>query len=78
MVLKKNLSVVREVWLGLGLSLFALFFLWQCNNLNQRAAQYPRIMHNFPNIVDPQATTAPLISKGAINIAVRYHNFVLI
>ena len=44
MVLKKNFSVVREVWLGLGLSLFALFFLWQCNNLNQRAAQYPRIM----------------------------------
>ena len=37
-------SIVRELWLGLGLVAFSLFFLWQCNNLNPRAAQYPRIM----------------------------------
>lgn len=42
--MNKKFSIVREVWLGLGLVLFSLFFLWQCNNLNQRSAQYPRIM----------------------------------
>lgn len=41
---EKRCSIVREVWLGLGLVAFSLFFLWQCNGLNQRAAQYPRIM----------------------------------
>ena len=42
--MNKKFSIVREVWLGLGLVLFSLFFLWQCNSLNQRAALYPRIM----------------------------------
>lgn len=42
--MKKKCSVVREVWLGLGLVLFSLFFLQQCGNLNQNAAQYPKII----------------------------------
>lgn len=42
--MKKNFRIVREVWLGLGLSLFSLFFLRQCDGLNQRTAQYPKIM----------------------------------
>lgn len=42
--MKKKLSVVREVWLGLGLVAFSLFFLQQCSTLNKRAQQYPKIM----------------------------------
>ena len=42
--MNKKFSLVREVWLGLGLVIFSAFFLGQCNNLNQKAAQYPRII----------------------------------
>ncbi len=42
--MNKKFSLVREVWLGLGLVVFSAFFLGQCNNLNQKAAQYPRII----------------------------------
>ena len=42
--MKKKFSIVREVWLGLFLVAFSGFFLKQCDNLNQKAAQYPRII----------------------------------
>jgi len=42
--MKKKFSPVREVWLGAGLVAFSAFFLQQCNNLNARAQQYPKIM----------------------------------
>ncbi|MBO6041083.1 MAG: tripartite tricarboxylate transporter TctB family protein [Oscillospiraceae bacterium] len=42
--MKKKISVVREVWLGLFLMAFSGFFLKQCDNINQKAAQYPRII----------------------------------
>lgn len=43
-LVKKKFAPVREVWLGLFLVAFSGFFLQQCNNLNQKAAQYPRII----------------------------------
>ena len=42
--MNKKFSIVREVWLGLGLVLASLFFLQQCGTLNERAAQYPKII----------------------------------
>ena len=32
--MKKKVSIVREVWIGLALVLFSVYFLFQCNNLN--------------------------------------------
>ncbi|MGI6029075.1 MAG: tripartite tricarboxylate transporter TctB family protein [Candidatus Heteroscillospira sp.] len=42
--MNKRFSIVREVWLGLGLVGFSLFFLQQSSNLNARAQQYPKII----------------------------------
>lgn len=42
--MKKKASIVREVWIGLALVLFSVYFLFQCNNLNEKAAQYPLII----------------------------------
>lgn len=43
--MNKKFSIVREVWLGLGLILFSLFFIGQCDTIaNQSAADYPRMM----------------------------------
>ena len=42
--MNKKFSLVREVLLGLGLVIFSAFFLGQCSNLNQKAAEYPRII----------------------------------
>lgn len=42
--MNKKVSIVREVWIGLVLVLFSVYFLFQCNELNQKAAQYPRII----------------------------------
>lgn len=42
--MKKKVSIVREVWIGLALVLFSVYFLFQCNGLNEKAAQYPRII----------------------------------
>ena len=42
--MEKKVSIVREVWLGLGLVAFSTFFLFECNKLSEQAAQYPRII----------------------------------
>lgn len=42
--MEKKFSVVREVWLGIGLVAFSAFFLSECRKLNENAAQYPRVI----------------------------------
>ena len=62
--MKKKFSIVREVWLGLGLVAFSLFFLQETNGLNKRAQEYPRIM-----------LTVLLVLSAALLIQGIYYSF---
>lgn len=41
---KTSKKITREVYLGIVLSLFSVFFLLETNKMNIRAAKYPRII----------------------------------
>lgn len=62
--MNRKFKLVRETWLGLILVLFSAFFLEQCNELNQKAAQYPRIM-----------LTVLLVLSAALLIQGLYYGF---
>ena len=40
----KKRKILKEVWIGLGLTLFSLFFLSEANKLMKAAAKYPKFI----------------------------------